>query len=232
MRCSFIDFVPDPPGEKVTPVQKRQLQITSSLFEFVCRELNIPNYFVDTVTRDDQLGRLGFGSYLHPGEDKAPGTFGLAPTPVRLKSFVEPNAYLVVLPTIELSYRYTPRLQDGTLDLNVDLHYIYTRYNIRSRSSFTLCINPHEETRNLWIGYDRDPSAFNTMSWAARHWEIPQGDSVGRTRARRDLRSPLGFHILVTQMTLEDWRNGLKDDRDNVFLAVSCPMYFQRRNVW
>ncbi|KAK0656922.1 hypothetical protein B0T16DRAFT_49285 [Cercophora newfieldiana] len=193
-RIFFIDFVPDPPGGEVTPVEKRQLQITSSLFEFICRKLNIPNYFVDTVTRDDQLGRLGFGSYLHPGEDKAPGTF-------------------------ELSYRYTPRLQDGTLDLNGNLHYIYTRYNIRSRSSFTLCINPHEETRNLWIGYDRDPSAFNTMSWAVGHWEISQGDSVGRTRARRDLRSPLGFHILVTQMTLEDWRNGLKNDRDNVFLA-------------
>jgi len=68
---SFLDFVSDS-----APVEKRQLQITDKLFEFVCKELQIPAYFVDTVLRDDQLGRLGFGSYLHPGKDQVPGSFG------------------------------------------------------------------------------------------------------------------------------------------------------------
>lgn len=44
--------------------------------------------------------------------------------------------------------------------------------------------------------------------------------SVGRIRAKRELRSPLAFHILVTQMTLEDWRTGLRSDRQDLMDAV------------
>ncbi|KAK0701297.1 hypothetical protein B0H67DRAFT_595789 [Lasiosphaeris hirsuta] len=188
-RIFFLDFV-----SNSAPVEKRKLQITDELFGIICDELQVPAYFIDTVIRDDQLGRLGFGSYLHPGEDRASGSF-------------------------ELSYRYTPRLQDGTLDLNGNLHYIYTRYNIRTHSSLTLCINPHIETRNLWVGLEGDDAVLKGIP--ANEWRDSDSAkfSVGHTRAERDLRSPLAFHILVTQMILEDWRTGLQADRQRLLDA-------------
>jgi len=48
----------------------------------------------------------------------------------------------------------------------------------------------------------------------------PTKFSVGRTRAERDLRSPLAFHILVTQMTLEDLKTGIRPDRQDLMDAV------------
>jgi len=52
----------------------------------------------------------------------------------------------------------------------------------------------------------------------------PERFSVGRNRAGRGSGSPLAFHILVTQMTLEDWRNGLKVSRQRLIRAV-CQYY-------
>ena len=52
----------------------------------------------------------------------------------------------------------------------------------------------------------------------------PERFSVGRNRAGRGSGSPLAFHILVTQMALEDWRNGLKVGRQRLIRAV-CQYY-------
>ena len=86
-------------------MEKRQLQITDKLFEFVCKELQIPAYFVDTVLRDDQLGRLGFGSYLHPGKDQVPGSFGKAVFYVSSVETATANGFFPVLQSYPTAMR-------------------------------------------------------------------------------------------------------------------------------
>ncbi|KAK0613692.1 hypothetical protein B0T14DRAFT_283661 [Immersiella caudata] len=177
-RIIFIDFV----GTPAIQVSRRKLRITHSCFAHLCTELRVPAYFVNTIIRHDQLGRLGFGAYLHPS-GMGPGSF-------------------------ELSYRYTPRLAERTLDLNTELRYVYTRYNVHNHSSLTLCINPHPETRDLWIG--RVPTVEGHQQNSSAK------SSVGAIRAKEELRSPLAFHILITHMSLEDWKTSLEEDRSKL----------------
>ena len=58
------------------PAGNRRLHITRAALETLCNTFKISPYFIETVVRINQLGRMGFMSNLHPGVDGRPAIFG------------------------------------------------------------------------------------------------------------------------------------------------------------
>jgi len=104
------------------------------------------------------------------------------------------------------------------MDLNQDLHYIYTRYHVKTHTTFTLCINPHQKAMDLWVGHRLSSRSLNPSNPNAG--VVPAINSVGATRAQPDCRSPLAYHILLTRVSLEDWKVWLERQRRELLLIV------------
>jgi len=106
------------------------------------------------------------------------------------------------------------------LDLNKELRYIYTRYDIENHSSFTLCISPHNRATQIWAGQD----VFDDKVTL----ETGRSPPVGAIRAQNNCRSPLAYHIVLTRGSLEDWKTWMAREREKLFELVSHISFLQR----
>lgn len=52
------------------PCEERRIHITKDAFKAVCKTFEVSGAFLEIVLRKNQVGRLGFGCYLHPGKSE------------------------------------------------------------------------------------------------------------------------------------------------------------------
>jgi len=73
---SFIQYwIPE--GKDIPLAEKRKLHVTKEMFSALCERFKIPAYYVETLLRPNQLGRLGAATGLFPGPDHRPEIWGM-----------------------------------------------------------------------------------------------------------------------------------------------------------